>query len=159
FIAVLGWGVGVVSAVVTDALKRWWFAPSLALTFGEGAEYHTRTDEYYKDAAEDARPHPAIFIRAKVVNETSSLAKGCRAYLTNIERKDAAGFFVATAYAESFQLQWASQDEAGSFGPIDLPQNVPHFIDIVSARQQPTARFQPHFKTYPLRYADLFSTE
>jgi hypothetical protein len=97
-----------------------------------------------------------LWVRVKVENNRSALARSCRAYLVNIERQGPSGKFEPTEYCESMQLAWASQADQ-SFSAFDLPRGVPHFIDIMSTRPTSPA-FQLAIKVIPLRYAKLVLT-
>ncbi len=143
---------------------RWWlsygvvrgatatlYAPRLALTFGTSNQFLTRTPELSPSSQSEA-----LYVRVKVVNTRSALAKSCRAYLVNVERKGQSGKFELTEYCESLQLGWSSQAEL-TFSAFDLPRDVPHFADIMSTRPASEA-FALSTKVTPLRYLQMLRT-
>jgi hypothetical protein len=149
--SVIGFAGGFLTALFGEPLRRWFYAPRLALTFGTSAHFFTRTPEVSQTSQSEA-----LYVRVKVVNTRSALAKSCRAYLVNVERKGASGKFEPTEYCESLQLAWSSLAEA-SFGALDLPRDVPHFVDVFSVRPTSPA-FIPTTKVTPLRYGTLLLT-
>jgi hypothetical protein len=142
---------GFFTALFAEPLRRWIYAPRLKLTFGASNHFLTRTPE-----VSPTGQYESLFVRIKVENTRAVLAKGCRAYLVNIERKAISGLFEGTAYCESLQLAWASQAEQ-SFAAFDLPRSVPHFVDIISTRPTSPA-FALATKVTPLRYIQLVGT-
>jgi hypothetical protein len=148
---VLGFLGGFFTALFAEPLRRWLYAPRLALTFGTSSHFLTRTPEISPNSQ-----HEALYVRVKVVNTRRALAKSCRAYLVNVERKGPSGKFEPTEYCESLQLGWASQAEL-TFGAFDLPKGVPHFVDIISTRPTSPA-FALATKVTPLRYTQMLVT-
>jgi hypothetical protein len=145
---------GFFTALFAEPLRRWLYAPKLALTFGTSIDFLTRTPE--SSGIPGIALHDALYVRIKVVNTRSSLAKSCRAYLVNVERKDSSGRFEPTEYCESLQLAWSSQAEQ-AFGAFDLPRDVPYFVDIFSTRSTNRA-FSLATKATPLRYQQMLLT-
>jgi hypothetical protein len=142
---------GFFTALFAEPLRRWLWAPRLKLTFGTSQHFLTRTPE-----VSPTGQYESLFVRVKAVNKRAALAKGCRAYLVNIERKGASGQFEPTEYCESLQLAWASQADQ-SFTAFDLPRGVPHFVDIMSTRPTSPA-FAPATKVTPFRYTQMLQT-
>ena len=138
---------GFLTAIFAEPLRRWIYAPRLKLTFGTSNHFLTRTPE---------NEHEAIYVRIKVENYRSTLAKGCRAYLVNIERKVKSGDFEQTEYCDSMQLGWAYQKDR-RFDAFDLPRKVPHFVDIMSTRQTAPG-FKLETKVIPLLYKQMLVT-
>src|SRR5690606_16025317 len=95
--------------------------------------------------------------RVRVTNKSKwFVAKGCRAYLVNIERRSDAGIWEPTVYAESQQLAWSARG-SGRHDAMDLPCGVPHFVDVFSVRDAST-EFLPAIPERLYRYVDLYST-
>ncbi|MGE0453388.1 MAG: hypothetical protein AB7O37_00575 [Vicinamibacteria bacterium] len=148
--AIVSYLGGLATALLLEPLRAWLFAPRLALTFEQSSYFLTRTPEVAGDTQ-----YEALYLRVKVLNTRWVLAKSCRAYLVNIERRAESGGFQATEYCESFQLGWASQGDA-AFGALNLPKGVPHFVDVLSTRSvSPTIK--PQVVAVPMRYAALFA--
>jgi hypothetical protein len=141
---------GFFTALVAEPLRRWMWAPQLKLTFGTSQHFLTKTPE-----VSPAGQHESLFVRIRVINKRATLAKSCRAYLVNVERKDASGQFAPTEYCESLQLAWSSQSD--SFTAFDLPRRVPHFVDIMSTRPTSSA-FALATKVTPSRYTQMLQT-
>ena len=142
---------GFFTALFAEPLRRWLYAPHLALTFGTSIDFLTRTPE-----SSPAGSHDALYVRIKVVNTRSALAKSCRAYLVNVEREGSSGKFEPTEYCESMQLGWSTQAEQ-TFDALDLPRDVPHFVDIFSTRSTSNS-FTLATKAIPLRYEQMLCT-
>ena len=155
--ALVGAVIGFVSAIFAEPLRRWLYRAKLELTFGDSSEYKARTPEQATliDPQRSAVPiystHEAEYVRIKVINTSSSVAKSCRAYLVGIQKKNAAGEFAQTNYCDSIPLAWSCQEDR-AYGPIDLPNDVAQFIDLVSARDY-SSEFRIEIKPVPLRYA------
>jgi hypothetical protein len=142
---------GFLTALFAEPIRRWIYQPKLELHFGNASHFMTRTPEIAGQAK-----YEAIYVRVKVLNNKSALAKSCRAYLVNIERKGPSGSFVATEYCEALQLGWAVHGEQ-AFSAVDLPTGVPFYVDVLSTRPTSPA-FKPHVRLVPMRYEPLFST-
>jgi hypothetical protein len=149
--SIVGFLGGFLTALFSEPLRRWLYAPRLALAFGSSQYFLTRTPEVGA-----AGQYESLWVRVKVVNVRAALAKGCRAYLVNLERRNASGAFEATEYCESLQLAWSSQPEQ-AFAAFDLPRDVAHFVDIMSTRPTMPA-FMLATHVTPLRYAELVKT-
>jgi hypothetical protein len=70
------------------------------------------------------------YIRVMVKNEKYLLARDCRAFLVNIEKKEEDNKFHSTVYYDSIQAQWACRSGQG-FSGIDLPRGLNQFIDVI----------------------------
>ncbi len=146
--SVLGFILGFLSAVFAEPVRQWLYRPRLLLSFGSSSDFVTPTPE-----TAGGRQYEAFYIRLKVVNSRSRLAKACRAYLVRVE-KQVDGEFKPTMYCDSMQLAWSARgDEA--FTAIDLPRDVPQFVDIVSTRSI-FHTFAPAIRLVPFRYKELF---
>lgn len=149
--SIVGFLGGFFTALFSEPLRRWIYGPRLKLTFGTSQHFLTKTPE-----VSPSSQYESLYVRLKVVNVRAALAKGCRAYLVNVERKGPSGEFQPTEYCESLQLAWASQADQ-SFAAFDLPRDVPHFVDIISTRPTSPA-FALATKVTPLRYTQLLQT-
>ena len=135
----IGGAIGFASAILADPIRRWIFSPKLVLSFNDSTDYKARTPETatFRDPAQSAAPihstHEAEYVRIKVINDSRPLAKDCRAYLVGIEREQPDGTFGPTLYCDSIPLAWSCRDDH-AYDPIDLPNGVAQFIDLVSVR-------------------------
>lgn len=156
----IGGAIGFGSALFAEPLRRWLYRAKLELTFGDGSEYRARTPEQatLNDPQRSAVPiystHEAEYVRIKVVNTSSSVAKTCRAYLVGVEKRNASGEFAPSIYCDSIPLAWSCQEDR-AHGPIDLPKGVPQFIDLVTTRDH-SSEFRISIKPVPLRYVGFF---
>jgi hypothetical protein len=148
--AILGFLGGFLSAVFAEPLRQWLFRPVLKLEFTNTGDFVVRTPEG------PDRQHEAHVVRVKVTNTSGRLAKSCRAFLINIERLAGSGAWERTVYSDSLQLGWSALENA-RHSPLDLPKNVPHYVDIVSALQR-TATFVPAIPAVPFRYESLWQS-
>lgn len=152
FASILSFLGGFFTALFAEPLRRWIFHARLSLEFKDAEHFITQTPE----GSIAGSRHQACYIRCKVTNAKSALAKSCRAYLVNVERQGSRGNWEATSYCESMQLAWASRGD-GSYTALDIPKDVPHFIDILSVREG-SNEFRPAIQVMPFRYESLWST-
>lgn len=145
----LGFISGFLTAVFAEPLRQWLYRPKLALSFGSTSDFITRTPE-----VAGSSQHEAFYIRIKVVNSRSRLAKACRAYLVGVEKQGADGAFRPTIYCDSIQLAWAVKGDQ-AYGAVDLPRDVVQFVDVVSTRSI-SPHFKPEIRPLPMRYIGLF---
>jgi len=154
----IGAVIGFVSAIFAEPLRRWLYRPKLVLSFGDGLEYRSRTPEQ-ADLISPESPvpvhstHEAEYLRIKVTNTTTTVAKACRAYLVQVEKQDAQGVFAPTVYCDSIPLAWSCREE-DAHGPLDLPNGVAQFIDLVTTRSI-TPEFKLEIRPIPFRYLGL----
>jgi hypothetical protein len=116
---------GFLTALFAEPLRLWLFRARVTLEFLNADHFVTSTSEQ--------GGHQAKYVRIKAVNHSGRLAKNCRAYLTNIERRGPSGAWEATEYCESMQLGWSARGD-GAHTALDLPKDVPCFIDVLSTR-------------------------
>jgi len=147
--------IGFFAAVFAEPLRQLIYRPKVRLEFGNTSDYRARTPE------QDKRPGrppnsvcEAYYIRIKVTNTKPAVAKKCRAYLVGVEKADETGQFIPTVYCDSIPLSWACRGDQ-AYDPLDLPRDVPHFVDVVSTRSISTD-FQPEIWPVPYRYVPLF---
>lgn len=152
----VGGAIGFASALFAEPLRRWIFSPKLVLSFEDSTDYKARTPESatFLDPQRSAVPihsnHEAEYVRIKVVNDSRPLAKECRAYLVGIEKKQADGTFAPTLYCDSIPLAWSCREDK-AYEPIDLPNGVAQFIDLVSVRSI-SDEYKLEIKPLPQRY-------
>src|SRR5687767_8761723 len=145
----LGFLSGFLTAIFAEPLRKWFFAPRLRLEF-----VHNNDD--FVTLTRETGGHRAHYIRFKVTNTSSGLAKSCRAYLVKIEKPhNETGEWQSSDYSESLQLAWSGRSDASRHGPLDLPKDVPHFVDVFSVREI-SREFRPEFGVQLLRYQELY---
>lgn len=148
---ILGFIGGFLTALFAEPARQWIFRPRLALEFKDSGHFVAKT-------AEESKSPPvrygARYIRIKVTNTKSALAKSCKAYLANIERLGQSGIWEATEYCESLQLRWAGR----GYEALDLPKDVPHFVDVVSTREV-SKSFRLETQVTLMRYEMLLNTK
>jgi hypothetical protein len=149
--AVLAVLSGWVLALFAEPVHQRIFGPRLELVFKDTEHFVTHTKEGTPDSL-----HEAIYVRVKVTNVKWALAKACRAYLVNVERRGSSGQFEATEYCESLQLAWSAQTEP--YRALDLPRHVPHFVDVVSTRDIEKDAFRLHIAVPLFRLERLWRT-
>jgi hypothetical protein len=98
-----------------------------------------------------------IYIRAKVQNPKSQMAKSCRAFLVKVEKQNAYGIFEPTIFADSLQLAWSCQQDGGR--PIDLPSGVSQFVDVISTDKAVPTAYHVYLSFGPHRYIELFDSK
>lgn len=127
--------------------------PKLRVEFDKnilGCITHTTTNDGW----------PVGFIRMRVTNRGKRVAtaRGCVAYLTNVEWKNKNGEFESADYCDSIRLAWSCQGlKPERFGSMDIPRGVSQYIDIISFREK-QAKFEPQLEVTPNRYSVLFQT-
>ena len=158
-----GWVVGFFSAVLAEPVRNFLFGPRLRLEFRDGQEFNTPTpeDATFRQATWVTSHHEARYLRVKVTNERRAIAKHCRVFLTGIEKTDADSIFRPTAYCDSIPLAWSCQNENERFEPLDIPNGVSQFADVISTRSLAGAdqSFRPEINVTPLRYLELFKEQ
>jgi hypothetical protein len=153
FSAALGYMIGFASAVFAEPLRRWLFAPVLALDFNPSDTYQTRT--YEGPPHSKVVTNRASYLRVGVTNSRKAIAKSCRAYLIRVDKIDETGLFRDTIYCDSLRLTWSAQPEDSKHEPLDLPHGVRQFVDLLSTRDH-SADFRPELQINLRRYGDLF---
>ena len=154
-------------ALYLPVIRRFVMGPKLELYFGnniEGCVAKTpikgirpgNKGEEFTEVKKDYWEVTSLgyYIRVKVCNRKSVLAKECRAFLINIEKSDENGNFTPTIYCDSIQLQWACRSGQG-FNGIDLAKGVNQFIDVLST-QKDNVIIYPKIEMMPFRYEKLF---
>jgi hypothetical protein len=143
---------GAFVVVLAEIVRHRLFKPNLRIVFKEiSAAYIARTKETY----EAGKTREAYYVRVKVTNKSRILARKCRAYLINIEKRDNGRKFDPTVYRDSIQLAWSCQPPDYRYKGIDIPKGVNQFLDVVVTRQG-LNEFDPQIIVKPYRYLDLF---
>ena len=147
----LGALVGFFIAVFAEPLRQKLFKPVLDVEFvDDSPDYVTLTPE--------SGNNEAYYIRVKVTNKKRILARDCRAYLINIEKKDGKGDFLPTIYCDSIQLAWSLQNQGEQYRGIDIAKDVNQFVDIIKTTKtrNDANSFYPQIMVTPFRYENLF---
>jgi hypothetical protein len=118
--------LGSITAVFSDPVRKRIFRPKIELTFNNDSDHVANTPD-----RESGREYFAHYIRLGVKNKNTTLAKQCRAYLVNIEKKED-GDFKRTIYADSIQLAWSCRGKGNELTPIDLPKGISQYVDLIA---------------------------
>ncbi len=150
-----GFFFGALTAVLAEPIRRWLFRAELHLSFGQTSDYIAPTGMFNNGK----KVGEAVYLRAKVINKTGTTAKRCRAYLVNIEERSArTGNFEQTIHSDTLALFWAckrSRDE--NLAPLDIPQGVNQYFDILYAASIGPAQFVPCIEFVPARFEEFMS--
>jgi hypothetical protein len=141
---------GFLTAIFAEPLRLWIYRPVLNLQFDNNDHCVAKTDEGSPPT------HRAHYIRVKATNRSSRLAKGCRAYLVAIDRRGPTGSWNSTDYCEALPLAWSARPDV-EHGVLDLPKDIPHFVDVLSTREVAPS-FRPEIVFTPYRIQHLFSS-
>jgi hypothetical protein len=149
----LGFVSGFFTAIFAEPLRIWMFAPRLRLEFvHDDDDFVTKT----KEKTSQGTVHDARYVRVRVTNSRPALAKSCRAYLVKIEHQsNSTDEWEASEYSESLQLAWSGRHDQSRYGALDLPQDIPHFVDVLSVRAV-SAEFLPGIESKLFRYEELY---
>jgi hypothetical protein len=146
----IAWVLGLISGVLLEPLKHWILGPKLEVKFIED-------DKGFITDTKDYGDRDAHYVRVRVLNTGRQIARQCCAYLVKVEKwNESNGEFEPTIYRDSLQLAWsakANTDE--NYRALDLPKDVPQFIDIVSTRK-PEIDYEIKTKPHLYRYESLF---
>lgn len=151
YIAIISGAIGGALAFVGgDYLLRWLHKPSLLLEFRDNKDCKSPTPMNKDDVETEG-----YYIRIKVTNENRHIAKDCRAYLINFERKDENNGFVRTEYCDSIPLGWSCRDKKDRFRGIDIPRGINQYVDVI-ATVKDSSVYIPQIMVPPYRYSKLF---
>lgn len=142
--------LGFASAVLAEPVRQCLFRPVLRLSFSGADDCIART--------QTTGGKEALYIRVKVTNEKPRLARACRAYLVNVETKSGDSGFVSTLYTDSIQLAWSCQVPGSERNPLDLPNGVSQYIDVL-VTSEATNTVVPQISPFPFRYYPLLATK
>jgi hypothetical protein len=142
--------LGFITSVFADPVRQRLYRPVLRLSFSGGEDSITRTRM--------SNGGQAIYVRMKVVNEKPALARQCCAYLIGVENMASNGCFHPTPYVDSIQLAWSCQLPGNERSPLDLPNGVSQYVDVVSTNNttsNPIIQIAP----FPFRDEQLFTAQ
>jgi hypothetical protein len=154
---ITGGVVGLITSLAAEGWQRRIYGPKLEFNCGSSGSYRSQTDMFDGNGQKVAE---GIYVRLRVRNVKSRIAKSCRAYLTSVEREKPDHSWQAIL-GESIQLAWTGQDQKDRFAPLNIPMGVDQFIDVVAvANPLPGAPEMPHFPipqlaTHYLPYLNL----
>lgn len=148
---------GFLTAVFAEPLRRWLFKPKLSLDFSEKPDCISLTAESTYFPTGKPETHSAYYVKVEVTVPKRRMAKGCRGYLVNIDKKnEETGAFEPTIYCDSIQLAWScKRTDEERYQGVDIPYGVRQFLDVFSTRDD-SQMFAPKIAITPLRYIDLF---
>jgi len=136
FLVFFGWFLGMVSAILVESVRRRLFRPVLTTEHTKRAGFVVLTT--LKGVT--VEKYDAKYLRVRVRNLARTTAKGCRAYLTEIERWEGDEFVKADFYRDTLRLRWAYEGEEGDLHEgIDIPKGVLIHFDVLSTRRAATA--------------------
>jgi hypothetical protein len=117
---------GVVFGAGGRRFEEWLYRPKLVVEFlpNEGG---FRTEGKWRDPR--GTEFEEIYVRARVRNLRSRVAKQCRPYLVKIEEVHTSGQITPTKYFDNLPLLWPGPKR--DYNPRDLPTGVHQFFDVV----------------------------
>jgi len=119
-------------------------------------EFDKKTQDCISYTTDNGRPVVYVRMKATSYGRFAVAARGCRAYLTNVEKRNKKGEFESTVYCDSIRLAWSCQRlPPEQFGLMDIPSKVNQYIDIVSLLQE-DHKFEPRVEGMPNRYIKMF---
>jgi hypothetical protein len=129
----IGFGLvaGALSPLFVERAKRWLFGPRLEVVHGG--------DECYMPIAEVPGGMPGLYqakyLRVRVKNTGSMVAKGCRAYLVKLE-EIVNSEPQPTFYRDTLRLRWAYEQHGELHEGIDIPPGISAFFDVLSCKHE-----------------------
>ena len=113
---------GLFSGLLGQRVEEWWYRPRLVVEFlsNEGG---FRTEGTWREGDKEITQ---IYIRARVRNEGSHIAKRCRPYLVKLEEIHPSGT-TPTRLFDSLVLRWPGNE----FDARDIPRGINQFFDVV----------------------------
>jgi hypothetical protein len=99
--AVIGLVAGLFSGLLGRRLEEWWDRPTLKVDFIPSEGGFQTVGKWTEDDSELIE----IYIRARVRNESSSVAKKCRPFLVKLEEVHQSGT-TPTKFIDSLVLPW-----------------------------------------------------
>lgn len=146
----LSYLAGFATAIFAEPIRQMIFKPDLQVGFGQSQDYLSHTPEIFNNMEMEA-----YYIRVRVTNKSRYIAKDCRAYLINIEKKNENDKFSPTIYCDSIQLAWSCQAKGEQYRAIDIAKDVNQYIDVIVTRSI-TDEFDSPILVKPFRYFSLF---
>jgi hypothetical protein len=142
---VISVGVGLLLGVITEPLRLWLLRPRLTATFT--ADEHCLRETPVVGVGSAQLHSVAKVARFLVRNERRFSAKNSRAYLTQIDRRNADGSFTMI-FADRLPLTWAYIGASA----VDIPGKSQLYCDVAGASQ-----IQPSLNPYTEPGAQLFN--
>jgi hypothetical protein len=144
-------GAGFLAALLIQWLWRRLHRPRLRIGFDYSPHYIRPTEVTFSDEEK----LKSYYIRISVTNQKRTLAKSCRAFLTNIETQPFAGEFEPTEYGDTLQFAWAGQRKGQEYTGVDLPKGITFYLNILTTVEN-DEKFYLHLQRVPMKYAQLF---
>ena len=142
---------GFAIAIFAEPVRRFFFKPKLKSEFQQSPYCISKT----YDVVNGKVVADMHYIRVKVTNTSKIIARDCRAYLINIEKKSEKGKFASTCYCDSIQLAWSCQKEEDSYRGIDISKGVNQYLDVIATKST-SKEFKPLTIVTTNRDRDLF---
>jgi len=116
----LGFAIGILTPLI-GMLQRLVFGPNLKPDF--------KKDPFCFFSTPKGKPPTDHLVdaRVKVINTKKLTARGCRGFLTKIEKQDESGDF-ETLYRDSIPLKWSF---LGTTEGLDIPHDVDVYLDVL----------------------------
>jgi len=148
---------GFLIAVFAEPLRRKLYKPVLSIWIEDSADCIYKTSLPAILNGINVMGSDGIYIRAKVKNEKKNIAKKCRAFLVNIEKKQE-NKFQSTTYCDSIPLAWSCHMiNNDNCEPIDIPHGVVQYLDILSMSRGRREFYPAIIDTHlSYRYKNLF---
>lgn len=151
----LGVVIGSGLTLATQRVARKHFAAKLVLSFERSDDcialtpaelFHPRTGGRYGETT-------GYWVRVRAVNSSYFVARNCRAYIVNVEKRSKDGTFTRV-FNDSIPLSWACRGQE-AFSGIDMPKDVPIYFDVFSTTENLPDRFELTTSSKPYRYEKL----
>jgi len=133
--SVVGYILGFASAVAAEPVRQWLLRPQLEMEFdprfGAGSRFISLTPERVEiDGIQ--RRRQSMYVRMALRNKSTFLtARGCRAYLSRIDRREADGNF-RTIHSDPLPVPWAWL----TTDPIDIHPEMRFFFDVLAVNDE-----------------------
>jgi hypothetical protein len=150
--SLLSFLAGFLTAIFAEPIRQYLFRAKIKLKFGSGTDFKAPTP-----ARSGGLECTEYVVRVKLTNRNHHMAKSCRAFLINIEKKKPEGTFDRTIYSDILQLHWSVRED-NDYDPIDLAYQVNQYVDVFLTKENSGA-FSPCVRFIPLRYQGLFEEE
>lgn len=155
---VIGAVLGFFANVLTEWVKRTWFSGRARPFFGT---------EYDVDFVARMQRSDSIWVRVLVRNDKKkAVARGCRAYLSDIRWRINDGEEVSMPIGDTLPLIWSNTDRSIV---IDIPYGINQFVDILAIfgdsptivipQTNPTKFQIPWFDHQEIRFTVTVTTE
>jgi hypothetical protein len=146
-----------------DRLKQWLFGAKLSL--GLATVRQSRFVLWEEKPGPDGKPvkfaTQAKYARVFVENKRATLARTCRAYLTNVEFYDQ-NQWEPTEFADTLLLEWSASPNEVTIKGLDVPKGAKFHVDVFRTLEEPREDLRAPLYRFtaavtPLRYNDLLS--